>query len=324
MTDNTSPFPMKIAILLITFNRLDTTKQVFEAIKKSQPPRLYIASEGLKSEKPGVSEKVQEVRDFIMNSIDWECEVFTRFRDENPGCKYAVTGAISWFFENEEMGIILEDDCVPNHSFFPFCQDLLQKYKNDERVMMITGTNYLFLNYEMDDSYFFSKYYIIWGWATWKRAWNLYEIEIHDYPKKKSEKQLEWIYSDNLLIKIYYTMFQQAYNNELDAWDIQWWYTCIFQNGLCIVPKYNLISNIGDYGLFATGGTYDEFLRMPTKAIDYHNIIHPQHVVENGVYDRITIERLYGKYRKRNIYKKILPLIRYHFQNLIKRHRINK
>ena len=128
------PHPLNTAVLFLVFNRLDTTKQVFEAIRQAKPPRLYIAADGVREAKDGEDEKVKAVRDYITSNIDWECEVKTLFREQNFGCKMAVSGAIDWFFQNEEMGIILEDDCLPSQSFFWFCQDLLEKYKNDTRV----------------------------------------------------------------------------------------------------------------------------------------------------------------------------------------------
>lgn len=303
------PSNMKTPILFLIFNRLDTTKQVFESIRQARPSKLYVASDGPREERPDEIKVVQAIRDYITSSVDWNCELHTLYREKNLGCKHAVSSALDWFFSSEEEGIILEDDCVPEQSFFPFCQEMLERYRDDERVMMITGTNYLFLNNEMDDSYFFSKYYIIWGWATWRRAWKLYDINMTDWPTLQRNKQLEWIYPHKLLVKIYRTMFQQAYVNEIDTWDIQWWYSCIFQNGLCLVPKYNLISNVGEIGHFASEGTYDEFIRMPTKPIDYKNLVHPIHVVENGIYDRITIERVYRNFKRRYVYKKILPRI---------------
>ena len=121
------PYSLNTAVLFLVFNRLDTSKQVFQAISQAKPPRLYVAADGARVSKEGESEKVQAVRDYIMQNIDWKCEVKTLFRDENLGCKYAVSGAITWFFQNEEQGIILEDDCLPNQSFFWFCEELLER-----------------------------------------------------------------------------------------------------------------------------------------------------------------------------------------------------
>ena len=157
------PHPLNTAVLFLIFNRLDTTKQVFEAIRQAKPPRLYIAADGARSSREGEAEKVQAVREYIIQNIDWECEVKTLFREQNLGCKYAVSGAIDWFFENEEMGIILEDDCLPSQSFFWFCEELLERYKDDMRVWHIGGSNFQNGIKRGDGDYYFSKYNTFFG-----------------------------------------------------------------------------------------------------------------------------------------------------------------
>ncbi len=279
-------------ILFLIFNRPDTTSQVFEEIKKIKPKKLFIAADGPRDNRPDDIILCEETRR-IVNKIDWECELFTLFHNTNIGCKLAVSTAITWFFSFVEEGIILEDDCVPDDSFFHYCAILLEKYKDDERVMMISGTNFLFQKYDDEDSYFFSKYYPMWGWATWKRAWNLYDISMQQWPFFHENNQLQWIYSNRKLVKWFEYMFQIAYENKIDTWDIQWWYSCIFQNGLSIVPKYNLVSNIGVYGHFTDGSDiYMPYIRMPVKSIEYNELIHPHNIIENAKYDRMTINQL--------------------------------
>ncbi len=287
--------PLLTPVLFLIFNRPDTTQQVFNEIRKTRPNKLFIAADGPRKNNSNDVLLCQHTRD-IVNLIDWDCEVHTLFRNENLGCKLAVSSAIDWFFSHVDEGIILEDDCLPDQSFFLFCQELLERFRNDERIMMITGTNYLFNQFSPEESYFFSKYYIIWGWATWKRAWELYDISMANWPKFQKTAQLEWIYSDPRLINWYTTMFQMAYDEKIDTWDIQWWYSCIFQNGLCIVPKHNLISNLGLYGHFSKSGEgYEEYIQMPIISIDATHLTHPSNVIENGVFDKITIHRLFYK-----------------------------
>ena len=152
----TPPHPLNIAVLFLVFNRIDTTKQVFEAIQQAKPPKLYIAADGARESNEGEAEKVKAVREYIMQNTDWECEVKTLFREQNYGCKMAVSGAIDWFFDNEEMGIILEDDCLPSQSFFWFCEELLERYKDDMRVGQICGFNSLD-NYSTKFDYIFQN-----------------------------------------------------------------------------------------------------------------------------------------------------------------------
>ncbi|MFP4332877.1 MAG: hypothetical protein ACLFQJ_06210, partial [Campylobacterales bacterium] len=149
----TPPHPLKTAVLFLVFNRLDTTKQVFEAIRQAKPPRLYVAADGAREAKEGEDQKVKAIREYILQHIDWDCEVKTLFREKNLGCKIAVSSAITWFFENEEMGIILEDDCLPSQSFFWFCEELLERYKDDMRIMMVSGYNKV-QRYNQQNSYF--------------------------------------------------------------------------------------------------------------------------------------------------------------------------
>ena len=229
-------------ILFLIFNRLDTTKKVFETIKKNKPSKLYIASDGARVHKQGEKEIVQQVRDFVLENIDWNCEVQTLLRQENLGCKEAVSSAISWFFKNEEMGIILEDDCLPDDSFFYFCQDLLIKYQNDTRIWLITGTNDLVEDVSTDkEAYYFSKYEHIWGWASWRRAWQYYDKDISYYPDLKAKN--EYMYFSKI--------YDKLYRKGIDTWDYQWKLTIMINNGLSIIPTVNLISNIG-FGVGAT------------------------------------------------------------------------
>ena len=167
-----------VPILFLVFNRPETTHQVFEAIKKQRPKYLFVAADGARTDKEGEAAKCEEVRKLILENINWACEVKTLFRNENLGCGLAVSQAITWFFEQVEEGIILEDDCLPSGSFFSFCSVLLERYRNDEKVFMIGGFSLLPENTKSKYDYFFNTFGGIWGWATWKRSWSLYEYKI--------------------------------------------------------------------------------------------------------------------------------------------------
>lgn len=244
------PYPIKTAVLLLVFNRLETTKQVFEAIRQVKPSRLYIAADGARADKEHESEKVQCVRDYVMLNIDWECELKTLFRDQNLGCKYAVSGAISWFFENEEQGIILEDDCLPSQSFFWYCEELLERYRDDDSVYLVSGYSRAPDFLELNEDYGFCKYPMIWGWASWSRVWKNYDPELHDWPNQRATLPSS-ISSYQPTVKFWKTTFEQMFNKEVDTWDYQLSYLVLKKNGKCIVPKLNLITNIG-FGADAT------------------------------------------------------------------------
>jgi hypothetical protein len=283
------PHSLSTSVLFLIFNRPDTTQQVFDEIRKAQPPQLFVAADGPRKDRPADYELCKKTRD-IIQQVNWDCKVFTRFQDKNLGCKIGVSSAIDWFFSNVDKGIILEDDCVPNQSFFPFCQELLEKYREDERVMMISGMNYLFNKIEMNESYFFSRYYPVWGWATWKRAWSQYDLTMSDWPEYNSQNFLNHIYCHTKIAGFLQEMFQKAYSNKIDTWDIQWVFTCVVNSGISISPKYNLTSNIGVTGSHADN--VGRFHYMPVKALNVTNICHPRHVIPNITLDKISFDEI--------------------------------
>ena len=243
--------PLNTAVLFLVFNRLNTTKQVFEAIQKAKPPRLYIAADGPREARDDEEQKVKSVRDYILLNIDWKCDVKTLFREQNLGCKMAVSGAIDWFFENEEMGIILEDDCLPSQSFFWFCEELLEKYKYDMRVFIISGYNKQNEWEKQTNDYFFSNFGGIWGWASWRRAWKHYDVKMSDIKDFIDQNNFEKQLGKRIGSLRQNTIYSNIILKNVDTWDYQWGYTRHKNNGLACVPKCSLIENIG-YGDDAT------------------------------------------------------------------------
>ena len=291
------PHPLKTPVLFLVFNRPDTTKQVFEAIRKAKPPRLYVAADGARETKEGEAEKVKAVRKYIMENIDWECEVKTLFREQNFGCKMAVSGAIDWFFENEEMGIILEDDCLPSQSFFWFCEELLERYNDDERIFLISGYNKQNSWKKETNDYFFSQFGGIWGWASWRRAWSHYDIAMKDI-----DAFIEQNHFQNLLGKKLGKIRQDSiYNsivvNNMDTWDYQWAYARHKNSGMACVPSVSLIENIG----FGEDATHT--FGHNTDNVKKHEIKWPlkenRFIVADRKYDELFI-------RPVNIFSKII------------------
>lgn len=231
-------------ILLIAFNRPEHTQKVYEELRKARPSKLYIAIDGARKDRIDDVEKIKNTIK-IFDSIDWVCDVKKLLRTENLGCKKAVSSAISWFFEQEEQGIILEDDCIPSISFFSYCDHLLRKYKYNDSIMHINGTNFQDGQFRGSGTYYFSRICHVWGWASWRRAWEKYDIEMD---------QLESFFNDNIYKSIinYPTSYKYWSNalyatkqGQIDTWDYQWVYSIWKNNGLCIAPNYNLVSNIG-------------------------------------------------------------------------------
>ena len=268
---NTRTF--NIPILFIVFNRLDTTKQVFAKIKEITPERLYIASDGPRSNRPGESETVNSIREFILNSIDWNCEIKTLFREKNLGCGKAVSTAISWFFENEDMGIILEDDCLPSISFFPYCRELLEKYRDNQRIFHITGHNPLTLT-KMPYSYYFSRIQHCWGWASWKRAFEHYSFEITDLDVTLNNKNFKRIFHSKEERLHWIDVFRKMEKHQIDTWDHQWTYAIIKNNGLCINPAKNLVSNLG-FNNEATHTLDSSSIYNRQPSYEINNMVHP-------------------------------------------------
>lgn len=229
-----------IPILFLVFNRPETTLKVWREIVRIRPTKLYIVADGPRDREDDRT-KCGEVR-AIFEQISWNCKVTKLFRSENLGCGLSVSGGISWFFEQEEMGIILEDDCLPSGSFFSFCERMLLKYRDDNRIMHISGNNLQFGRKYGDGTYYYSKLSNIWGWATWKRAWQLYDYRIRSYDQFLQQDQIE-----NILPKGHFgyrDVFKRAYEGR-GEWDYQWAYTLLVNNGLAITPNVNLVSNIG-------------------------------------------------------------------------------
>jgi len=234
----------KTPILFIVFKREGLTRQVFEQIRKIKPKKLFISADGARANIEGEEEACKRVRE-IFKEIDWECEVHTRFNDENLGLKKATLSAIDWFFENVDEGIIIEDDNLPDLSFFSFCEQMLELYRNDTRVMQISGNNFFRGKKFGDKSYYFSKVAQVWGWATWKRAWNLFDVNMSSYEAFKKTKQIDNVFEGYFTKKYLMNHYDKITSKDVLSWSWHWIYTVFSNNGLCVTPSVNLISNIG-------------------------------------------------------------------------------
>jgi len=275
-------------VLFLIFNRPETTAKVFERIRAVRPKYLYVAADGPRKNKEGEKELCEQARKVVLDGIDWECELKTRFLDTNLGCKMAVSSAITWFFENVEEGIILEDDCLPDVSFFGFCAELLEYYRNNKRIMHIGGANFQDGRFWGDGSYYASTLGHIWGWATWKRAWKFYDVNMINYPNIRND--LKKIIFDPQTEKYWRRNFDSVYYNKKDTWDLQWQFTIFVQKGIAIHPNRNLVTNLG-FGAQATH-TIDSF--HPLSNCKQDSIEFIQHPSKLNVFieaDRYTYQR---------------------------------
>lgn len=249
-------------ILLLIFNRPDHTAKVFARIREVKPRYLFVAADGPRPMRPEDAEKCLIVRELVTNGVDWECELKTLFRDKNLGCGHGPADAISWFFNEVEAGIILEDDCLASHSFFKFCEILLKEYKDDSQVLAISGFNYFGEWRKKEIDYFFSDGGN-WGWASWRRAWHLFDFNMATWQtaNEDTKERILQFYPD--FENLYHKIVDQNY----DAWDIQWHYARLYHNGFSITPSVNLVQNIGfDEQASHTKKSFSSFAKL--KAID--------------------------------------------------------
>lgn len=268
-------------VLFLIFNRPDTTKQVFEKIKELKPKYLYVAADGPRSNKPGEIELCEATRKIILNSIDWDCELKTLFRDDNLGCGIAVSEAIDWFFGNVEEGIILEDDTLPSTSFFNYCENMLTKYRDTKDVLHISGSSYV--NPDLiKESYYFTRLPFIWGWATWRRAWQQYNFDIKYYSISQKREILNKVFSNKDIVEYWSYILENFHlSPKTFTWDYQWFLSIWKFGGLVIQPKVNLVKNIG-FGDDATHTTNSNDTLSKIEANDLQGIIYNEDIKVNS------------------------------------------
>ncbi|MBA4056199.1 MAG: nucleotide-diphospho-sugar transferase [Marivirga sp.] len=282
-------------VLFIIFNRPETTQLVFEAIRKVRPPRLYVAADGPRPNVTTDKARCEQARK-IVDQIDWPCELKTLFRENNLNCGKGPASAMTWFFEHETEGIILEDDCLPSETFFWFCQELLERYRDDNRVMHIGGNNFLDDWKSNNHSYYFSRNGFIWGWATWRRAWNLFDYDIKLYEKVKA-----YGYFDNFFLNRFEKLYRlgkfdktAARRGQVDWWDYQWEFCRYINSGLSIVPQKNMVKNLG-FGADATHTTNEKSRSASMEAFELQfPLNHPPYIVR----DIETDKRYFTKFIK--------------------------
>jgi hypothetical protein len=235
---------MHSPLLFIIFNRPDTTARVFARIREARPPRLYIAADGPRPQREGEAQQCEAARAAV-SGVDWPCEVQTLYRDQNLGCRDAVSSALDWFFSHEEEGVVLEDDCLPSPDFFSFSDTMLEHHRADERVRHINGSNFQHGRKRGEASYYFSRLSNVWGWASWRRAWRDYDKNLASHTEDQIYAEFLSVFGDPILATAWWTDAVQAKRRIVNTWDFQLVATNLIKRGLVIVPNTNLISNIG-------------------------------------------------------------------------------
>ncbi|MGI2906432.1 glycosyltransferase family 2 protein [Tolypothrix sp. VBCCA 56010] len=278
---------MDTAVALIIFNRADTTKKVLEALRQVKPAKLLVIADAPRHNYPDDIEKCAATRK-IIEQVDWNCQVLNNYSEKNLGNKLRISTGLNWVFEQVEQAIILEDDCLPHPSFFPFCEELLYKYQDDQRIMTISGNNFQFGRRRTEYSYYFSRYTLIWGWATWRRAWQHYDVQMKQWASIRDGNWLQDILDDSQAVKYWSRLFQGCYEENINTWDFPWTLTSWIQNGLTILPNVNLVSNIG-FGseAFNTKDAYSPFANHPSQAMEFP-LKHPPFIVRDAQADQFT------------------------------------
>lgn len=278
---------MNSPILFLIFNRPDTTERVFEEIRKAQPPRLYIAADGPRANRPGEKEICEKTR-AIAQKVDWDCEVKTLFQDENFGCGKAVSQAITWFFDNEPEGIILEDDILPHPDFFPYCDELLDRYRDNKEIGIIAGHNHIYTNLNRDSSYGFLVVPHIWGWATWRDRWALYDFNLKTTSKQRLKDALKRHGYNASQIRFWDNIYEHMKRHEIDTWDYQWSIALIENEMLNVTPYKCMTKNIGfsDDATHTATGRPEEVAMIPSPI---YPVYHPSNLSVDNEAEQIEI-----------------------------------
>lgn len=293
---------MKTPVVLIIFNRPHHTEKVFEVIRQAQPSQLLVIADGPRPNRPDDKEKCASAR-AIIDRVDWECQVLKNYSDTNLGCDPRIIDGLNWVFDTVEEAIILEDDCIPHPTFFTYCEELLDRYLHDPRVMNISGQNVLFGRKRTDYSYYFSRFTLCWGWATWRRSWQYFDIDLKLWPEVRDKKFMKDILEDPYAVKVWERTAQMLYDGRLTGWDFKWMFSCWLQNGLCIISDRNLVTNIG-YGAEATHihDEKDPYIKMAIAEMDFP-LKHPPFILRDLEADKFTQRTLFDY--DPNIFKKV-------------------
>ena len=284
---------LKTPVVFLVFNRPSVTAKVFGAIRHAQPPKLLVVADGPRSDRTE-EQLCEETRKFA-TSVDWPCEVFTRFSTENLGCRLNVSSGLDWAFDQVEEAIILEDDCLPDPSFFPFCQELLERYRDNPAISEISGSNYQQGRRRTDFSYYFSRHAHIWGWATWRRSWRHNDLRMSAWPKLRERGWLHDYLRDSKAAFYWTKLFDDSYrgsHDSLNSWAIPWTFSCWARDSLSIIPETNLVSNIG-YSDASTHTTRHSTANLTSRGAISFPLQHPSLVQAQAEADRFTEETFY-------------------------------
>lgn len=278
-------------VVLIIFNRPQLTAQVYERVRAFRPERLFVVADGPRADRQGERELCDATR-AVVSSPDWPCELVTNYSSENMGCDQRVSSGLDWVFQHCDRAMVLEDDCVPSPEFFTFCAEMLEHYKDDLRIMHVSGDNFQDGQWRGDGSYYFSHYTHSWGWGTWSRAWRYYDGHLSLWPEAYVDRWLHTTLDDQREAWYWEGVFQKQHRKAVDTWDYDWLFACWIRGGLAILPNRNLVSNVGVGPDSTHFHQSHSTLGLPTAELG--PIVHPSKVVRNKGADRYTFANHIG------------------------------
>ena len=294
---------MNTPVVFLVFNRPEPARRVFERIRQARPPKLLVVCDGPRAHVPTDAGRVAEVRGIIAKGVDWPCEVLTHYAETNMGCRERVRSGLDWAFSIAQEAIILEDDCLPDPSFFPYCETLLERYRDEPKVMHIGANNFQGWRRPTQDSYYFSKYNHIWGWACWRRSWQKYDYNLASWTRPGVRERISLSFDSDQEKEYWLAKFDGITQqfDQVTTWDYQWTYTCWLHEGLSICPATNLVTNIG----IGIDGTHcgDDAKKLLVPARSIKTIRHPATLQRNIKADQFTFDLVYP-YRDPNPYKR--------------------
>lgn len=276
-------YSIRSPIVLFIFLRDSNVLQTINVLRQVNARSIYLVGEGPRPDRKGERERVLNVRDAVLKAIDWDCSVKTNFVDEDIGAGNRIASGISWVFEYEERAIFLEDDVAPTIDFFRYCDELLEYYNDDKRIMAVCGSN-LIQEYGIEESYLFSQLVFPWGWATWKRAWLNYDYKVSEWKRFKKSRYLEKQFPDKTIYRIRAKTWDQAYSGIDYTWDYQFLFHIMINSGYTIIPKKNLICYLGFDDVSTNSTGRNKFMNTPCE-LDLP-LVHPQNVFKNIEYEK--------------------------------------
>lgn len=276
---------LQTPVVIIIYKRIDNLEEICSTLRKVKPKNILIISDGAKIKSD--IHLINEVRSKLESLIDWKCNIHKNYAATNLGLKERFSSGISWVFSIVDRAIFIEDDCIPDPTFFRFCDELLEKYKDDKRIMTISGNNFQYGKNPITESYYFSRYPHIWGWATWKRALKHYDPDLNDWPTRRKTNWLHDVTHNFVSSKYWQYIFDKVYEGKINTWDYQLTYACFANNGLNIIPSHNLVTNVGYDNSATNTKVRSRAMGQLSTPIDFP-LVHPRGIEANQPADATT------------------------------------